>query len=71
MIKYFTNVNYLQNELKQVVIENLNSHPINVKNGYVYFNTQEASFYGFNGLSWIKLSLDWSKVEYGTIVQLM
>lgn len=48
-----TNLNFLKNQLLQVVVENLASAPSSPVAGQIYFNTGDNKFYYYNGSAWV------------------
>lgn len=57
MPQFLSNIDLTKNELQNVRIQNLASHPTNPVAGQVYFNTTDNVFYGWSGTAWINLSL--------------
>lgn len=59
MIKYFTNVDFRNNTVRNFVIEQLSEHPLNITQehtGKIYFNTTQNILYVFDGINWLPLN---------------
>ena len=51
-MKYLTNLDLAHNQLLNVRLQQLASHPEGMKSGFVYFNTTDNKYYGYNGSAW-------------------
>lgn len=56
--KYGTNLNLNKNELQNAVIQNLATHPSNPKEGQIYYNIVDKTFYGWSGNEWEDLGAE-------------
>lgn len=56
--KYVTNIDLNKNELQNAVMQNLATHPSNPKEGLIYYNTVDKTFYGWNGTKWEDLGAE-------------
>ena len=54
-MKFFTDIDLRRNELQNAVIQNLATHPPEPPKGFIYFNTTDNTYYGWNGIDWIDL----------------
>ena len=59
-MKYYVDLNLNQNELQNVVLQNLASHPVNPKPGQKYYNTTDQTEYLWNGTEWINAAGDYT-----------
>lgn len=57
-MKLLTNLDLSRNEIKNVVIHNLPSHPSEQKEGQVYFNTSQNQHYAYRNGKWTVLGSD-------------
>ena len=57
-MKLLTNLDLSRNEIKNVVIHNLPSHPSEQKEGQVYFNTSQNQHYAYSNGKWTVLGSD-------------
>ena len=57
-MKLLTNLDLSRNEIKNVVIHNLPSHPSEQKEGQVYFNTSQNQHYAYRNGKWAVLGSD-------------
>ncbi|HPU44057.1 MAG TPA: hypothetical protein PLS98_07570, partial [Dictyoglomaceae bacterium] len=66
-MKFFTDIDLRRNELQNAVIQNLATHPPEPPKGFIYFNTTDNTYYGWNGIDWIDLG----KLAVGDMVKLI
>ncbi|EMS72193.1 hypothetical protein [Ruminiclostridium cellobioparum] len=55
---YLTNIDLNKNELQNAVIQNLAIAPSNPKEGQIYYNTVDKTFYGWDGTEWEDLGAE-------------
>lgn len=55
IIQYFSDLDLTRNQLKQVRVESLSSHPSNPGEGRIYYNTTDKFIYYWNDSEWINL----------------
>lgn len=55
VIQYFSDLDLTRNQLKQVRVESLSSHPSNPGEGRIYYNTTDKFIYYWNDSEWINL----------------
>lgn len=64
--KYNAHVNLNQNELQNAVVQNLATAPSNPKEGQIYYNTADKSYYGYKNGSWVRLDAQGTTYTEGT-----
>lgn len=57
-MKLYSHLDLHQNELRNVTIQNRTSPPENPKEGQIYFNTVDKTFYGFKNGQWRDLAAE-------------
>ena len=55
-IPFLSSIDLNKNELKNAVVQNLKSAPINPKNGQIYYNSENQKTYYYNGSDWVDMS---------------
>lgn len=55
MPKFLSPLDLGNNEFKNAVIQNLDTAPLNVEPGLIYFNTSDSSLYIYDGTQWVNL----------------
>ena len=55
-----------QNELQNAVIQNLASAPSNPKEGQIYYNTADDTYYGYKNGAWVALDSQGRVYSAGT-----
>lgn len=53
--KFLVDVDLSQNELQNAVIQNLAAAPANPKEGQIYYNTSNDTYYGYKNGAWVAL----------------
>lgn len=54
--KVLTDLNFNQNEIQNVAIQNLAAAPSSPVKGQIYYNTATNKYMGYNGSEWVDLS---------------
>jgi len=57
VLKFLTNLDLSKNELQNARLQHLASHPSSPVSGQFYYNTTDNKYYGYNGTSWVDLSV--------------
>lgn len=55
-MKYLSDSNFDKNELQNVVLHPLSSHPDSPKQGQLYYNSVDEVFYYYDGTKWESLA---------------
>ena len=53
--KLFRDLDLQKNQIKNIVIDNLSSHPSNPTTGLIYYNTTDNKLYAYDGASFVDL----------------
>ncbi|MCM8710547.1 hypothetical protein M2651_05840 [Clostridium sp. SYSU_GA19001] len=56
-MKWLSNLDLNKNELQNARVQNLSVAPSSPVTGQIYYNTTDNKYYGYNGTSWVDLSL--------------
>ena len=64
--KYLANIDLNQNELQNPVIQNLASAPASPKEGQIYYNTTDDTYYGSKNSTWVALDSQGRTYTAGT-----
>jgi hypothetical protein len=54
-MKILTNLEHNKNQSKEIIIDNLNTFPVNPVNGQMFYNTNNDIMYYWNGIEWIPI----------------
>lgn len=67
---YLTNIDLNKNELQNAVIQNLSTAPSNPKEGQIYYNTMDKTYYGWDGTKWKDLGNEASggTLDYNNLI---